>query len=439
MDIMDMGSKIKAIRNDHGISQEQLAKELHVTRQTVSNWENNKNYPDFTTLVKISEIFDVSLDILVKDDRNYIKKQKTIEKKFITRKRWIIILLLTVIILAGACLFIYNLGQGTDNAKRITSTTNVMMTVDLYDASLSRAITKTFDADEFNSMSDSHKERVLKEVCGKIEGDIPAVHLGKSTSRINLDFRTTDYYDITPHITDIELYTANGMPPKPEKRTDREVKYNDDNGVVTLDVMDFVKSEELAVSDNNSSVSEEEQISECIFLIRYEWGGAEYVSVTAVSILSTTDWSETKAQNILKEVSHFDEDIQASELEIVAQDLKGETHAVAYRTKNKDFLVAAITEEEGKYLVDYGEVIESEIPDYYEMTYYDYKRSKYNVVVFFNGEIKDISVEIVYEDSTLGSEKYTYNLSEQDRETPAVFILDPAVKDGNFSINIETL
>lgn len=73
------------------------------------------------------------------------------------------------------------------------------------------------------------------------------------------------------------------------------------------------------------------------------------------------------------------------------------------------------------------------------MTYYDYKRSKYNVVVFFNGEIKDISVEIVYEDSTLGSEKYTYNLSEQDRETPAVFILDPAVKDGNFSINIETL
>lgn len=140
---MDMGSKIKAIRNDHGISQEQLAKELHVTRQTVSNWENNKNYPDFTTLVKISEIFDVSLDILVKDDRNYIKKQKTIEKKFITRKRWIIILLLTVIILAGACLFIYNLGQGTDNAKRITSTTNVMMTVDLYDASLSRAITKT--------------------------------------------------------------------------------------------------------------------------------------------------------------------------------------------------------------------------------------------------------------------------------------------------------
>lgn len=436
---MDMGNKIKAIRNDHGMSQEQLAKELHVTRQTVSNWENSKNYPDFTTLVKISEIFNVSLDVLVKDDNDYIKKQKTIERKFVTRKRWIIVLALVVIILGGLCLFIYNLGQGTDNSKRITSTTNVMMTVDLYDASLSRAITKTFDAAEFDNMSTFKRDKVLKSVCGKIEGDIPSVHLGKNTSKISLDFRTTDYYDIAPHITDIELYTTNGMPSKPQKRTEKKVKYNYENGVVTIDVMDFVKKEELLFGEDMPSVPEDVQISECVFLVRYEWGGSEYVSATAVSVLATTDWSEKEAQNILKKVNFFEEDIHASELEIVAQDLKGETHIVAYRTKNKDFYITSITEENGEYLFDYGEIVEGKIPEYYEMTYYDYIRGKYLVVVFFNREIKDVSVEIDYEDATLGSEKYTYNLSEQDREAPAVFILDPAVKNRSFSVNVEVL
>lgn len=416
-----------------------MANELHVTRQTVSNWENNKNYPDFTTLVKISELFDVSLDVLIKDDNEYIKKQGIVERKFITRKRWIIILSLVVILLGGLCVFIYGLGQGTDNAKRVTTSTNVMMTVNLYDASLSRAITKTFDAKEFNNMSDAQQKKILKDVCGKIEGDIPAVHLGPNTSQISIDFRTTDYYDIAPHITDIELYTTNGIPPNLQKHTDRKVRYNYEDGVVTIDVMDFVKNEELTFGDTMTSVPEDEQISECVFLVRYEWGGSEYVSVTAVSVLSNTDWSETEAQKMLKEVWFVDEDVRADELEIVAQDLKGDTHVVVFRKEKKEFCIAAITEENGEYVLYHGETIEGEVPEYYEMTYYDDIRGKYQVIIFFNGEIKDISVEIDYEDKAFGSEKYTYNLSEQDRTAPAVFILGPDVKNRSFNVDIDEL
>ncbi len=56
------------------MSQEQFAETLNVTRQTVSNWENSKNYPDIETLIKISNEFHISLDILLKGDKSMIQK-----------------------------------------------------------------------------------------------------------------------------------------------------------------------------------------------------------------------------------------------------------------------------------------------------------------------------------------------------------------------------
>ncbi len=69
---MDFGTQIKNIRNESGLTQEQFAQQLHVTRQAVSNWENNKNLPDIEMLIEISNVFDVSLDRLIKgeDDMN---------------------------------------------------------------------------------------------------------------------------------------------------------------------------------------------------------------------------------------------------------------------------------------------------------------------------------------------------------------------------------
>ena len=60
-----VGENIKNTRKKIGITQEELAEKLSVTRQAVSNWENGKTEPDIETLTKIAQIFDISIDELV--------------------------------------------------------------------------------------------------------------------------------------------------------------------------------------------------------------------------------------------------------------------------------------------------------------------------------------------------------------------------------------
>lgn len=62
---MKFSDQIKKIRRDQGLTQEELAGKIHVTRQAVSNWENEKNLPDLETLIVISRTFQLSLDQLI--------------------------------------------------------------------------------------------------------------------------------------------------------------------------------------------------------------------------------------------------------------------------------------------------------------------------------------------------------------------------------------
>ncbi|WKK68962.1 helix-turn-helix domain-containing protein [Brochothrix thermosphacta] len=73
----NFGEKLKMLREQNDITQEKVSKKLHVTRQSVSNWENNKNYPDLTTLVTLSQLYNISLDDLLKDENNVVKSMKT--------------------------------------------------------------------------------------------------------------------------------------------------------------------------------------------------------------------------------------------------------------------------------------------------------------------------------------------------------------------------
>ena len=70
---MNVGNEIINIRKKHNLTQKELGQLLHVTRQTVSNWENTKSYPDLQTLVDISNQFDISLDTLLKGDTEMVK------------------------------------------------------------------------------------------------------------------------------------------------------------------------------------------------------------------------------------------------------------------------------------------------------------------------------------------------------------------------------
>ena len=72
---MELATQIKQHRNRMGWSQEELAERAFVSRQTISNWENDKSYPDIQSLLLLSTLFDVSLDQLVKGDVEIMKQQ----------------------------------------------------------------------------------------------------------------------------------------------------------------------------------------------------------------------------------------------------------------------------------------------------------------------------------------------------------------------------
>ena len=70
---MNIGNQISAIRKEQQLTQEQFGSLFHVTRQTVSNWENEKSYPDLQMLIDISNRFEISLDTLIKEDSKMVK------------------------------------------------------------------------------------------------------------------------------------------------------------------------------------------------------------------------------------------------------------------------------------------------------------------------------------------------------------------------------
>ena len=80
---MELGKQIKKHRQEKQLSQEELADRVYVSRQTISNWENDKSYPDVNSLVLLSEIFQISLDNLIKGDIETMKdviQKEEIEK-----------------------------------------------------------------------------------------------------------------------------------------------------------------------------------------------------------------------------------------------------------------------------------------------------------------------------------------------------------------------
>lgn len=72
-DTMDVGSKIKKNRLKKEWTQEQLAKQLNVSRSAVSGWEIGRNYPDLEMIILISDLFDISLDKLLREDKEMTK------------------------------------------------------------------------------------------------------------------------------------------------------------------------------------------------------------------------------------------------------------------------------------------------------------------------------------------------------------------------------
>lgn len=72
---MELNEQIKKYRTEMNLSQEELAERIYVTRQSVSNWENGKTYPDIHSILLLSSLFGISLDQLVKGDIEIMKEE----------------------------------------------------------------------------------------------------------------------------------------------------------------------------------------------------------------------------------------------------------------------------------------------------------------------------------------------------------------------------
>ena len=70
---MEIGKKLKDARMKSGFTQENVAEKINVSRQTISNWENEKSYPDIISIISLSDLYSTSLDDLLKGDREMME------------------------------------------------------------------------------------------------------------------------------------------------------------------------------------------------------------------------------------------------------------------------------------------------------------------------------------------------------------------------------
>lgn len=69
---MNIGKKLKDARAEAGLTQEKVAEQIGVSRQTISNWENDRSYPDIISVIALSDLYAVSLDELLKGDEKML-------------------------------------------------------------------------------------------------------------------------------------------------------------------------------------------------------------------------------------------------------------------------------------------------------------------------------------------------------------------------------
>ena len=96
---MKLGEQIKKYRTELSLSQDKLAEKLFVSRQSISNWENDKTYPDIKSLLLLSEVFSVSLDQLVKGDVEMMKSEISEQERVKFQKEGAILAVLFLAIL----------------------------------------------------------------------------------------------------------------------------------------------------------------------------------------------------------------------------------------------------------------------------------------------------------------------------------------------------
>ncbi|KRN98893.1 helix-turn-helix domain-containing protein [Companilactobacillus kimchiensis] len=112
---MKIGKQLQKQRKLNQMSQDDLAKELNISRQSISKWENGATLPSFSNVVAISEIFDISLDELIKGDTELMQDLESNKSKI--SKTWLIIIMgfILAVVVTGALRLLHVSDDNMDN------------------------------------------------------------------------------------------------------------------------------------------------------------------------------------------------------------------------------------------------------------------------------------------------------------------------------------
>ena len=106
---MEIGKKLKEARLNRDLTQEVIAEKLNVSRQTISNWENEKSYPDIISVIELSNLYSISLDDLLKGDdamMEHLQESTNVVKSNQKLLRAIILNIIVVILLVTLGMFL---------------------------------------------------------------------------------------------------------------------------------------------------------------------------------------------------------------------------------------------------------------------------------------------------------------------------------------------
>ena len=102
---MEIGKKLKKARVQSGLTQENVAEKINVSRQAISNWENEKSYPDIISVIELSNLYSISLDDLLKGDEKMIEHLEESTNVVKSNQKMIWAIIVNIIVVALLIIF----------------------------------------------------------------------------------------------------------------------------------------------------------------------------------------------------------------------------------------------------------------------------------------------------------------------------------------------
>lgn len=190
---MQLGQMIVKLRKEQGLTQETFAKKFNVTRQTVSNWENEKSYPDLHTLVKISDEFHLSLDILLKGNPTMVNDIDKKVKKH-TLYKGIILGLILIIAILSSVIYLTN-KTISDVAKDSIGKDTEIAVIEIYNSSNNELLKKYDDKNSIKRVISALNMKSWKNT--NISGNIQPQYLIKLYGSVE---------EQNNHVTELTIY-----------------------------------------------------------------------------------------------------------------------------------------------------------------------------------------------------------------------------------------